>query len=417
MLYLFLLLLEAIILFRIEYLMWGKVITPLNVLMLPFVIATLIGIIYPYVDGDIPHYYLPSLVVWMICLLLFEIPSFYIASMANKTDSVQHFVIKIGESDNYYSLLKLVAFGCILISLIKLRSLSSSLDDFGTDDFSDQYQSAGLFAHLSVLLSAIFSIAIFKLDKHHKSAVLIILGSLIGMYAVGTKSWIIAPILIGYYARLLTGKTKINYKTIILPLIVILLIFFFSYYLIIVIAGGSESSDAFYTYVFNHFIDYVSSGSLTLSLDYKMGFIEPEMTEALFGPLINVIHMITGDKYVNVINPVFIDIGTLGESNVRTIFGTIFAYSKSYLILVSMTLLISFITNLIYSRSRQSDSLFLLLGNCANLVFLTFGFFDFYWLTLTPYEILAIFLLMHIFLKEKDIDVEPDTVENEIIEI
>ena len=227
------------------------------------------------------------------------------------------------------------------------------------------------------------------------------------MYAVGTKSWIIAPILIGYYARLMVGKNQIAIKTIIFPVIVVFFIFFFSYLLTLVYVGNNDVSSDFFIFICNHFVDYFCGGALSLGIDFQKGFLEPQMSEALFGPILNFIYMITGHSYVNVINPVFIDLGDLGEGNVRTFFGTIYAYSKSPLLLIIMSFVFSIYTNLLFSKSRSSISPFLLLANSANLVFLTFGFFDFYWLTLSCYEIPVIFLLMHYFLYKKSVNIRP----------
>lgn len=392
---------EVLFLFRVEKTMWGKYITPLNMLMLPFVFATFVAIIYPLIDGDIPHYYLPSLVLWMFGLVLFEIPSCILAYQFNRQRNYQLFIIKEGKYDDFYVVLKYIAYFCILLSLLKLGSLSSQMDSFGTDEFSEQYQSKGIFAHLSVLLSAIFSYAIYKLDRNHKSAIIIVAGALIGMYAVGTKSWIIAPVFIGYLARLLSGRTKITLKNLLFPIILATFLFFFSYYLIIVVSLNNELDSDLMIYLVNHFIDYFCSGSLTLSIDYRLGFIEPDMTDALFGPIINIFNALFGLEYVKVINPVFIDIGTLGASNVRTFFGTIYAYSHSVFVLVLMTLLFSFITNLIYAYARKSKSIFLSLANCSNLVFLALGFFEFYWLNLSCYELFFLFLIMHFFLNRQ----------------
>lgn len=403
MIYLFVFIIEVVLLAFIEKKQWGRWLTPLNVLSLPYTLAVIVAILYKKIVPYIPDFYYPSLIIWILGLLIFEIPSILHAKCVNGVAKRSAFSIILSNRDDSYILLRNIAFFCIILSLLKVRSLSGSIDSFGSDDYSSQYQSSSIFNHLSVLLCCIFSYAIYKCDSQHKSSVIIIIGSLIGMYAIGTKSWIIAPLLIGYFARLLTGKTQFNVKTTILPIIIIFCIFFFSYYLSIILVGGNEVSNEFLIFIMNHFVDYVCSGALTLSLDYKMGFIEPQMTEALFGPILNFYNALFGYEYVNVINPVFIDIGDLGTSNVRTFFGTMLAYSKSYIIFVGLTLIFSFVIYNIYTRSLRSGSLFLLLANTANLTFLTFGFFEFYWLNLSCYEMPVILLLMHYFLFKRKV--------------
>lgn len=408
MIYLFLFILEVFILVVLEKRQWGSWITPLNVLALPYLIAVLTIILYrEFVPGIVEFYY-PSLLIWMFGLLLFEFPSAIYAKCLQTEFKQKTFSISVARKDDSYKLLRNIAYVCIGISLLKISSLSANLDAFGTDDFSEQYQSAGIFNHLSVLLGCIFSFAIYKFDSKHKSALVIIIGALFGMYAVGTKSWIIAPVLMGYYARLLTGKTTLSVRTTIFPVLIVIGIFFFSYYLTLILITEKEMSDEFLMYIINHFVNYFCSGALTLGLDCNLGFSEPQMTEALFGPIYNIYNAIMRYDYVQVINPVFLDMGSLGTSNVRTFFGTIIAYSKDPILFICMSLIFSSYIYYIYFISRKSQSLFLLLANTANLVFLTFGFFEFYWLNLSCYEIPFICLFMHYFLyiKNKNYAVE-----------
>lgn len=394
MFYLLIFLLEVVFLAYSEKKRWNSLVTPLNMMMLPNAAAVIIAIVYSYSNRYVPNFYLPSLIVWIWGLFVFSLPSFYFSSLTQNDG----FNIVIGPKDDHYKLLNIIATICILISFVKLRSLSGNLDKFGTDEFTDEYQTKGIFAHLSVVLCAIFAYSIYKFDKQHIYSLFIILGSLIGMFAVGTKSWIIAPLLIGYYCRLLTGKTELNVKTIVLPIIIIFGIFFLSYFFIMVMASTSEMSFEFMLFIFEHFIDYFSGANLAFSLDFQKGIVEPEMGDALIAPLINIINVFTNEPFINPINPVYWDLGDLGENNVRTVFGTFLCYSHSYFIFIVISLLYSIITYTIYVKSRNSRSLFMLMANCTCLAFLTFSFFDFTWVNLTPYEILAIFIILSILL-------------------
>ena len=385
MLYLAFFLLIVIFLVLSEKSQWGSWITPLTVLAVPYTLSVILIIIYRQFVPGIPAFYFPSLTIWIFGLLLFKIPSILHAKCLGPHYRQKHFQIESAKCDDSYHLLRNIAYICIGISLLKIRSLSGAL-------------SSSILNHLSVLLGCIFSYAIYKCDRNHKSTFIIIVGALIGMFAIGTKSWIIAPFLIGYYARILTGKSKFSIKTTLFPLLIIILIFFFSYYLSLVIWGDNEISNEILTFIGNHFIDYCCSGALTLGLDYEMGFIEPQMTEALFAPLLNLFNALFNLDYIQSINPIYIDIGALGASNVRTFFGTIIAYSRNPVVFMALILIFSFIIYHIYRISRKSQSIFLLLTNTANLCFLTFGFFDFYWLTLSCYEIPVIFAVLHYFL-------------------
>ena len=396
-------LIEIVFLGIIEKRHWGTWITPLNVLSVPYALSVITIILYRKFVPDIPEFYYPSLIIWMFGLLLFEFPSIVKSRSISSLPKRKYINILITDSDDSYKLLRNIAYFSIIISLIKIRNLSGALSSFGSDSFSAQYQSSSIYNHLSVLVSCIFSYAIYKYDSNHKTSIIIIVGSLIGMFAIGTKSWIIAPFLIGYYARLLTGKLKLSFKTTIFPILIIFIIFFTSYYISLVFLVEGELSNEILSFIGNHFVDYFCSGALTLGIDYKMGFVEPDMTSALFAPPLNIFNALFGFDYIYTINPIFIDIGVLGTSNVRTFFGTIAAYSKSIIVFVIITSILSYFIYSIYAKACKSNSIFLLLANSANLTFLTFGFFDFYWLTLSSYEIPALFLIMHYFLYIKQI--------------
>ena len=378
--------------------LWGTFITPLNVLSIPYAVAVVIIIIYQKIVPGIPEFYYPSLCIWIFGLTLFIIPSTIWAKCTRKMFKGRYTAIIESRKDDSYKLLRNIAFVCIALSLFKIRNLSGNIASFGSEDFSEQYQSSSILNHISVFLSCVFSYAIYKLDSNHKSSIIIIVGTLVGMFAIGTKSWIIAPFLIGYYSRLLTGKERLGMKTTIFPILIIVAIFFFSYYLAIVVISEQDMSNEFFVFICNHFVDYFCGGVLTLSIDYKMGFIEPQMSTALFAPIINVFNALFGLEYVKTVNPVFLDIGVLGTNNVRTFFGTIIAYSRNPALFVILSIMFSTFVYYIYAVSKQSRSIFILLANASNLTFLTFGFFDFYWLTLSSYEIPFIFLIMHVWL-------------------
>lgn len=395
MIYLILFIFEVTILTISERKRWGHLITPLNVLMLTYAFATIVAIIYSYSNKGIPNFYLPSLIVWMMGLLLFAIPSVIFSSQLRKKHS---FSVIATASDDNFVLLRNIAFFCIIVSFVKLRNLSGSIDSFGTNEFSDDYQTSSVFSHLSNFLLCIFAYSVYKIDKNHLACLFIIGGSLVGLYAIGTKSWIIAPFLMGYFARILTGKTIFSIKTTLLPIALIFVIFFISYYLAMVYALDVEFSVDFLLFIVNHFLNYFCGANLAFSLDFQNGIVEPEMTEALFAPILNIFNAIFGAKYVNPINPIFFDMGDFGTNNVRTALGTFLCYSHSYWVLALMTFLYGLISNYLYFASLRSHSLFMLLANCCMLTFLTLGFFDFYWMNLAPYEVLIFFLLMSKFL-------------------
>ena len=377
--------------FLIEKKTWGVIITPLNALSVPYTIVTFIAVLYSHSVTAVPDFYLPSLVVPCLGLFLFFIPSLFFSKLI-RVDRINQYVTL--KRDDSYILLKILGAIGIMITLLRIRSIISSGFSFGGDEFSEQYEVSGFLAHLNFLLSAIFSYMIYKSDNKHKFAYVIIGLSLIGMYAVGVKSWIIAPILIGYIARLLSNKSTLNMKNLLLPVIICSGVFFLSYYLIMILSAGDKVTDSWVNFVINHFMDYLIGGSLSFSLDYQQGILEPEMRWALVRPILNFFIALFGDgKYIDGINPVFLSIGELGNTNVRTFIGTVWCYSHDPLFFMVFILCFSFFVYYVYYVSMKSRNIFLLLTNCSVLTFLVLGFFDFYWLTLNAYEIMVFFMV------------------------
>ena len=182
MVYLFFFILEVCGLFFLERKMWGRILTPLNALMIPYVITTFVAILLPFYDRGIPSFYFPSLFVWMFGLLIFEIPSLLIA--AGQRSRMRKTVVFIipGKRDDYYWFLFSIALVCIALSLFRINSMGSQMDAFGSDEFSAEYQQRGLLAHLQVILISIVAYAIYKLDWHHLTAIIVIVGAMAGMY-------------------------------------------------------------------------------------------------------------------------------------------------------------------------------------------------------------------------------------------
>lgn len=375
----------------IEKKLWGIIITPVNVLSIPYAIVTLIAVLYSNCVTEVPNFYLPSLVIPCLGLFLFFIPSLFFSTLVKK-DRINRYVTL--KRDDSYNLLKILGIIGIIISLLRIRNTISDGFSFGGDEFSEQYEVSGFFAHLNVLLSAIFSYMIYKSDSKHKSAYVIIGLLLIGMYAVGVKSWIIAPVLIGYLARLFSNKSILNLKNLLFPVFICSGVFFLSYYLIMILSEGNDITDSWMNFVVNHFMDYLIGGSLSFSLDYQQGILEPEMKLALVRPIINFFIALFGDgRYIDGINPVFLSIGELGDTNVRTFIGTIWCYSHDSLFFIVFVLNFAFIVYFLYYVSVKSQNVFLLLANCSVLTFLALGFFEFYWLNLSPYEIPVLFIM------------------------
>lgn len=403
MIYILLFIVEIALLVRIDRQLWGTFFTPLTCLSIPTAAVIFISIIASCSISDYYPFYFPSLVVWMVGLLIFALPSWILfgkVSLKNiRLKSKDLYIIESHSLRSREAYKILTAFTILLLIFAFIKMPSPGTSTWGSDEFSSEYSSNGmLLNHINVCLSVMLCYYIYIADRSRRMAFAIIGLCLIDMYAIGVKSWIIAPCIIGYYARLITGKSKFSYKSFLIIAFAGMLVFALSYILLMVGTGKSEFNGKFFTFLINHFVSYIAGAPLTFSIDFQKGIQEPYLFQSLFAPLINIKNLIFGGEPVIHINPTWISFGP-NESNVRTFLGTIFAFTHSWVGFVIVVLVFSFYNYILYSVAINSKNPFMIIANCTNLGFLTLGFFEFYWLNLAPYEMLVMCLILAFFYK------------------
>lgn len=391
-LYLFLLLIEVIVLVTLEKRKWGTILTPFCVLALTFTGVALIAIIYSSVNDKVKDFYIPSLWIWEVGLLFFYLPSlFYVNPLKNcKSTEI------IMKGNNLYDVLVVVTSVFIIIGLYKVHTLRSQFD-FGTDDFGDGMGNSGLLAHITMFLTGAFAYFVCMFNKKHKYAIVPIVLIIIIMFAQASKTRTLTPLLTGAFASVMCGKIKFNGKSVVLIILCSLSFFFIAYYLSLVATGLIVDMKDFWDFIFTHFMDYFIGAPLSFSLDYEKGIIENENIMGLFKPLMLVIDKIFGSSSVtNFVNEVVIDMGALGSTNVRTFFGTLYVYTQSIFLLAIITYFLSFYIYYFFYIARKNRNIFLIIISALNLTYLVFGgFFDYYWAHLYPYEIVIIFYFLY----------------------
>ncbi|MDE6285295.1 MAG: oligosaccharide repeat unit polymerase [Bacilli bacterium] len=400
--------LEIIILTFVERRCWCTYITPLTCLMIPGGIIILLAIIISYISNNYIQFYLPSLQIWMIGYFLFALPSWILSPYNKQTyikekkinpvyqfynKEIKIICINRKREEKMYKILVVVAFLLLIFMFLKMRSLHGSVS-WGSDEYSESYTAGGgLRSHLNVLLTTIFIYMFCKADKNHKLAWVICGLSLINMFAVGVKSWIIGPCIIGYISRVNAKKSVLKISVLIIMGIFVCLIFALSYFILMVMTGKSELGSDFYNFLFDHFIGYLIGPSLSFSLDFQQGIMESYMPLALIAPIINFFHVIVGDPLINPINSVWVEYG-ISSGNVRTFLGTVYAYSNGTFLFAIIVILYSLYFYLIQYLASTNRNFFLILISSTNMGFLILGFFEFYWLNLAPFEIVMILFIL-----------------------
>lgn len=401
MVYLSAYVLEVLVLLKIEKFCWGTYFTPLNCLAVPSGIIMLLAVVISYSSSSYTPFFLPSLQVWIIGLLLFALPSWIFSRGKKEITTLtplkkDYTSINIKKNEKLYRFFCKLTFLLIAIAFIRMRR-SMGNASWGSDEFSENYTSGGgIVSHLNVLLAVIFIYMMYMGDRKHTTAWVICVLIIINMFAVGVKSWIIGPCLIGYLGRVMTKRSSINLWTILLLGFLMIFIFASSYFLLMVVTERSEMSNEFLSFLINHFTGYLIGPVLSFSVDFQLGIQEPYMPEALFAPIVNFCKIFTGETYILPINPVWVSYG-IGQGNVRTFFGTIFCYSRGEMAFVIVLLMYSLYFYMIRLLSITCRNPMIKLADCVNMGFLILGFFEFYWLNLAPFEMVLFFLIMGFF--------------------
>ena len=376
--------LEIAVLAFFEYKMWHTMYTPLNVLMLPYAIVLLLTIA---VSGNwgIAEFYYPSILVWMIGLLIFAIPSYFFAFfLKEKMDQWGTCIIEDNINMKFLNILTTILLLLFAYRFVAVFSMGRFM--IGSEDFGELFCGNGVWGHLHRLLHVLLMLYIFKYDKKHRYYLFFIFGMLFVTFMYGVKSWILIPLMGGLLMRLYTGKMKLKLSLVLKVAILGFLVFFVSYFLSLFIAKDGEANiDAVIQFIVNIFVHYFVSGVLGWSQDLQAGILEVPNFDVLIINVLNIVSLFTGDEFINAINPVFIHNGING-SNVRSFFGTIYINSNIFQF-VLMILIFSSISYLSKLWAMKSRSIFVNTTYFFFMGMLFMGWFEIYYYHLQFIEV------------------------------
>ena len=299
---------EIAVLAFFEYKMWRTMYTPLNLLMLPYAVMLLVTIL---ASGtmDIVDFYYPSMLLWMLGLLLFAIPSFMLAiPLRNSLKKEPTGFILDNINMKYLNIFSVLLVSAFLLRFVFMAKTSPLLP--GSDDFGYEYCGKGLWGHLHRALHALSIIYIYKFDKKHKWYLFLIGGMFFVTLMYGVKSWVLIPEIGGICMRLYTGKLKLS-PSLILKVFILAFAVFVVTYTFSLVLGVSENV-AFigvFEFVCKNFVHYVISGVMGWSQDLELGILEKSNFDILIAHVMNIYNVIVGNEYVQSINPYFIHNG------------------------------------------------------------------------------------------------------------
>lgn len=390
---------EMAVLAYLDKKMWGTMYTPLNILMLPYA-AVLVLTIAVSGNWGIAEFYYPSILVWMLGLIVFAIPS-YILGYIFRDDIRKHERCCIEDNLNMTAL-NVVTFILLVLFFIRfIMIFRMGRYMVGTEDFGELFCGKGLWGHLHRLLHVLLMLYIYKYDKKHKSYLLFIFGIVFVTFMYGVKSWILIPLMGGIFMRLYTGKMNLKISLILKVVVLAFSVFFISYFLSLFIAkDGNADINLILKFICETFVHYFISGVMGWSQDLQAGIMETPNFDMLIINVLNVKSLITGDEFINAINPVFIHNGING-SNVRSFFGTIYINSNLFQF-ITITMLFSSISYVVKLWAIKTKSLFVNTTYFFYLGMLFMGWFEIYYYHLQFFEVpMWIFLVWLLVPKKK----------------
>lgn len=393
-LYLFAFLIEVAVLFYIEVIAWRTYYTPLNFLMIPYTIVLLITIMAAGGDSGLVGFYYPSIMIWNVGLFVFAIPSFTLSFILSKK---RISLVKPLES------LNIIPRSFLLISFILALLFSFHLNGFaassshslGSDAFATEFSGGGFWGHLRHLMMPLFIMSIYYLSKKRWWLIVVLFVFLIVSVLNQVKGWIIIPVVAGMSLRLYTGKTKLSSRLIIIVLLSAFLVFFVSYGLSILFVQNRGVDAYFLDFVIGHFVHYLTSGVLGLSMDMMFEFPDIGNFEVLWTPIINIINAISGGELMSPINEVYFNSG-ISLTNVRTFFGTIYIYTN----LIEFVFYIFLSSTLMYFLKYATiklNNIYIYVIYFFECALLAMGWFEFYYFHLVVFELPVLVFFLWLF--------------------
>lgn len=382
-------LLEVALLSYLEIKAWKTIYTPLNILMLPYVMILLLSISISGNMGFVEFHY-PSIVIWCCGLLLFAIPSMVLSCVVQKAGvSLEG---RLRDDGGMPEVLVFIAVAAIMLFAFRFYSMLGGAHPLASDEFGEEFAGKGFWGHLRQLALPILIMAIYYVGKGRMWLWLIIVPIIAVAFLYQVKGWVIIPCLSGIMLRLYTGKTRLTLSVMLYVILGALLIFAASYILALIVGEDKELGEDVIFFIFRNIVHYLTSGVLGLSVDMQNGFPDVGGFELLVSQVVNLFNVVTGnDDLIIPLNELYYNTG-FNLTNVRSFFGTIYI-NTGYL---SFALLVMFISTCMYLlkiATLKCGNLFMYTIYFFECGLLFMGWFDYYFASLTALELPCIILV------------------------
>lgn len=374
-------LLEVLVLFYFEMKAWRTLYTPLNILMLPYVIVLLISVAISGKFGFVELYY-PSILLWSVGLFIFALPSYAFAYAMQQSKHTLNSPLKESAMPR---LAIYLSFIVILLFVWRFKAVIGAFP-IGSREFGDAFCGDGFWGHLRQLSLPIWMMAIYYVDKQRKWLWLIILPLFLVAVLYQILGWVIIPALAAIMLRLYTGKTKLRLSLLLYVVLGAALVFLGSYLISLVLVQDKDFNNEVLSFIFRHFFHYLTSGTLGFSVDAELGFPDRGEFDMVITQLVNLGNVLIGnDEVVSPLNPYYIHTG-INYTNVRTLFGTVFINTNIPTFIVFFLFLSSMAYSLKLATIRYNN-IFVYIAYFFECGLLFMGWFDSYFAGLSVIEI------------------------------
>ena len=376
---------------RIDVRLWGSVLTPGVVLMFGYAAISFIyavaSVIYEMADVGVYTYLFLIFASLMLIFVSLSVRHIFryrrIAMYSGEVVTSKNFVL--------YAVISIAILYSILAVYISLSN-----GGLWSSEAKDAL-SSGLPAHIHVMLSfAIVYYSANTLDGERSrffwlGVFLIVLS----LYPV--KGWILITLVAVFFslrfkrlANLDVSKPNLFFP--IISLVIGGVFVFFFIYLARVDLLNFDKDILLGTFIeiFQHFVFYLTASFAGLN-SVIYGLRLPGDLEVIFAPVANIVHYLFGEEYIKVISNIYHEsiLGYQDGGNVFSYFGTLIGYLGLVGGVVFGILVIGLIY-LFFGLAIFTKSKALFATSFYIVAVLSFGWFDYYFMLLTPYEVFLI---------------------------
>jgi hypothetical protein len=355
--------------------------TPFTILSVPFIIICFSAIIIASQFGYI-HFRIEVILLWQACLFFFWIGSFPALHLFKRID------FKSSWDDSNRSGIGSMILGICAI-LIMGYDLYINLSEYGSLSVimllnkNELILGSGIASYGQVLGMLVLVVYIGTLQKRDVWKIIFSLILVGEIFMISVKGLLILPLIAGILARTLAFRWKLTGAKIFVAATVIFIISVTNY-----LVRSSASEEVYYqeknTFVetAGHITDYLLSGPLTLSGNFaaEKTIIDEHDALLVYAPFVNLWNRLTGN-YEESLRPegvLMIDIREGVESNVNTLFGTIYLY-RGISETILLAIILGFGTSFLYRSARNIKNIWFLAGTCLIFAGLAVGWFEYYY--------------------------------------